>query len=181
MRPEAKTINKVNYDILGSLKKPGLPVIIYALPQEAEAIAYACKDEGITVAAFCDNEKRKSEKLYCGLEVVHTPNLPSRFPKARVIIAHQNLTDSSDQLMSLGYDEIYSPLELFKKFNVMKYEYKQAKVTKTYMATKIEVSKKNHELFFDDAKTFLRSLDLMITTKCSMNCESCANLMQYYK
>ena len=26
-----------------------------------------------------------------------------------------------------------------------------------------------------------RSLDVVITTKCSMNCESCANLMQYYK
>ena len=33
---------------------------------------------------------------------------------------------------------------------------------------------------FDESKTYLRSIDVMITTKCSMNCESCANLMQYY-
>ena len=181
MRPEAKTLHKVNYNILESLKKSGSPIIIYALPQEAEAVAYACKDEGIKVAAFCDNEKRKSGRLYCGLEVIHTPNLPERYPKARVIIAHQNLTDSSDQLIKLGYDDVYSPLELFKNFDVMKYDYNQAKVTKSYMATKIEISKKNHALFFDDSKTFLRSIDVMITTKCSMNCESCANLMQYYK
>ena len=100
-----------------------------------------------------------------------------KFPKARTIIAHQNLTDSSEQLSRLGYDDFYSPLELLKNFDVMKYNYK---VTQSYMATKIEVSKKNHELFFDNSKTFLRSLDIMITTKCSMNCESCANLMQYY-
>ena len=29
-------------------------------------------------------------------------------------------------------------------------------------------------------KTYVRSLDVVITTKCSMNCESCANLMPYY-
>lgn len=169
--------NVVKYDIINSLKKPGNPIIIYALPQEAEAIFYACKNEGINVSAFCDNEKRKSNKKYCDLDVIYTPELPQKFPKARVIIAHQNLTDSSEQLSSLGYDDIYSPLELLKNFDVMKHNYK---VTQSYMATKIEVSKKNHELFFDNSKTFLRSLDIMITTKCSMNCESCANLMQYY-
>ena len=26
----------------------------------------------------------------------------------------------------------------------------------------------------------VRSVDVVITTKCSMNCESCTNLMQYY-
>ena len=169
--------NIVKYDIINSLKKPGNPIIIYALPQEAEAISYACRNEGINVSAFCDNEKRKSNKKHCELDVIYTPDLPKKFPKARVIIAHQNLADSSEQLSSLGYDDVYSPLELLKNFDVMKHNYK---VTKSYMATKIEVSKKNHELFFDNSKTFLRSLDIMITTKCSMNCESCANLMQYY-
>ena len=35
-------------------------------------------------------------------------------------------------------------------------------------------------MYFDEDKTYLRSLDIMITTKCSMKCKSCANLMQYY-
>ena len=48
------------------------------------------------------------------------------------------------------------------------------------MASKISISKITHDLYFDDSKTYLRSVDVMITTKCSMNCESCANLMQYY-
>ena len=53
----------VSMNIINSLKKPGNPIIIYALPQEAEAIFYACKNEGVNVSAFCDNEKRKSNKV----------------------------------------------------------------------------------------------------------------------
>ena len=86
---ENNNSNIVKYNIINSLKKPGNPIIIYALPQEAEAIFYACKNEGVNVSAFCDNEKRKSNKKYCGLDVIYTPDLAQKFPKARVIIAHQ--------------------------------------------------------------------------------------------
>ena len=32
----------------------------------------------------------------------------------------------------------------------------------------------------DENKIYMRSIDLMITTRCSLKCESCSNLMQYY-
>jgi hypothetical protein len=64
------------------LKKTNDPIIIYALVDEAEAIANACKENGILVAAFCDNESRKTKKPYWNLEVIFTPDLPKRFPKA---------------------------------------------------------------------------------------------------
>jgi len=48
------------------------------------------------------------------------------------------------------------------------------------MKRKVAHSIKLNELYFDESKTYLRSLDVVITTKCSMNCESCCNLMQYY-
>ena len=44
-------------------KKTNDPIIIYALVDEAEAIANACKEHGITVTAFCDNESRKKKNL----------------------------------------------------------------------------------------------------------------------
>ena len=59
---ENEISHKVKYNIVDSLKKPGHPIIIYALPQEAEAIYYACKNEGINVVAFCDNEKENQIK-----------------------------------------------------------------------------------------------------------------------
>ena len=45
---------------------------------------------------------------------------------------------------------------------------------------KVFISMKSHEAYFDETLIHLRSLDIVITTKCSMKCEGCANLMQYY-
>ena len=166
-----------SYSSLKNLKKEGYPVIIVSVADEAEAVLNACFAEGIKVLAFCDNEKRKTQKLFCGLEVVHTPTLKKRFPEARLIVAYHNIKDCSRQLKELGYSQIYSSLELLKNYDVAKYNHR---VSPSYMANKIMVTKTSHELYFDDSKTYLRSIDVMITTKCSMNCESCANLMQYY-
>jgi len=168
---------KVKFNCIQSLKEAGAPVIIVTLPEEAEAIANACRDNDIAVAAFCDNETRKLQKSYCGLEVVHTPTLTKRFPKARLIIAYHNMQESVNQLSALGYDEFHSPLELLKNYDVSKHKHR---ISQSYMQNKISICIKSHELYLNEAKTYMRSLDVMITTKCSMKCASCANLMQYY-
>ena len=109
MEQQWNRLLNVKYNI-ESLKKTSNPNVIYSLTEEAEAIANACRETGITVTAFCDNEIRKTKKAHCGLEVVYTPDLPKRFPKANFIIAHHNLDDCAEQLSDLGYSESYSPL-----------------------------------------------------------------------
>ena len=89
---------KVKYNCLQSLREPGPPVIIVAAVLEAEAIVNACRNAGIVVSAFCDSVKKKSQDLFCGLEVIHTPTLPERFSKARFIIATQQIQDVVEQL-----------------------------------------------------------------------------------
>ncbi len=168
----------IRFDCIETLKSSDKPVIIYSLTEEAEAIANACKEKGIKVTAFCDNEIRKTKKTHCNHEVIYTPDLPNRFEDANFIIAHHTLGDCAEQLSDLGYKNFFSPLELFKTYQVDKYNHR---ASKSYMEKKIANAIKINELYFDDSKTYLRSLDVVITTKCSMNCESCANLMQYYK
>ena len=48
------------------------------------------------------------------------------------------------------------------------------------MNSRLVVCKKSHEFYFDEDKVYMRSLDVMITTKCSLKCKDCSNLMQYY-
>jgi organic radical activating enzyme len=48
------------------------------------------------------------------------------------------------------------------------------------MEKRLEVCKKTHKAYFDDSKTYMRSIDVMVTTKCSLKCNNCSNLMQYY-
>ena len=168
---------RIHYKNLESLKQSGDPVVIFKIVRETEAIANACRDMGILVVAFCDHEKRKTNENFCGLEVIHTSDLPKRFPKARIIISSQYVSDSMDQLSELGYNEFYSPLKLLENYDVNKHQHL---ISKTYMKTQILSFKKSHEAYFDENKTYMRSLDVMITTRCSLKCESCSNLMQYY-
>ena len=172
-----KTESKVKYNCEQQLKSKGSPVIIVAAVHEAEAVANACAEKNIIVSGICDSEKRKSEKPFNGLKVYHTPDLPKNFPQARFIIASQHVQECADQLIDLGYNEFYSPLELLKDYDVNKYKHR---ISSTYMRSRLDVCKKSHEYYFDDSKTYMRSLDVMITTKCSLKCRNCSNLMQYY-
>jgi len=55
----------IKLDCIEKLKFSKDPLIIYSLSEEAEAIAYACNDNGIKVTAFCDQEIRKTKKKHC--------------------------------------------------------------------------------------------------------------------
>ena len=159
------------------LKNSKVPIIIYSLTEEAEAIANACYEKGIKVTAFCDNEIRKTNKIKFNHKVIYTPDLPKHFPDANFIIGHHTLDDCAEQLSDLGYNNFYSPLNIFKNYQIDKYTHN---ISQSYMKKKIENAIKINELYFDTTKTYIRSIDIVITTKCSMKCESCANLMQYY-
>ena len=169
--------NRIEYKNLEKLKEPGSPVIIFKTVRESEAIVNACLEMGIIVSGFCDFEKRNTEKKFCGHEVIHMPDMPKYYPKAKIIIASQYVSDSIEHLTEFGYSEFYSPLKLLENYDVNKYDHL---ISRSYMQTQITSCLKAHQAYFDQKKIFMRSLDIMITTKCSMKCESCSNLMQYY-
>ena len=167
----------VKYNSIEFLKKTGDPIVIVAAVVETEAIIKACEEQKIKISGVCDSEKRKSEKPFAETKVFHTPSLPQYFPKARFIIASQHIQECAEQLIGLGYNEFYSGLELLKDFKVKKFNYR---VSKSFMESKLSVWKKTHDHYFNDNKIYMRSLDVMISTKCSLKCRNCSNLMQYY-
>ena len=142
------------------------------------AVLNSCKNHNIKVSAFCDSIKGKTGNLFCGLKIIHTPSLPDHFKKARFIIASQHIQDCIEQLTALGYDDFYSPLELLENY---KSEENKHLISNSYMEARLNVCKNSHRMFLDNEdKTYMRSLDVMITTRCGMKCEGCSNLMQYY-
>ena len=162
---------------INELKEASKPIIIVAAVREAEAIKYACDDFGIKVTAFCDTEKRKTFDKFCELDVIHTPQLKEKYSDAHFIIASQHIIDVADQLTGMGYNDFYSALELLEKFDLTKKKYL---ISQEYMKSRVSVYAKTHNMFFDENKVYMRSLDIMVTKKCSLKCENCSNLMQYY-
>ncbi len=171
-------INIQKNNCIELLKKDGPPIIVVAAVQESEAIINACSENGIKVKGVCDSFKEKTIDPFFGLNTFHTPELPKHFKDARFIIASQHVQECADQLTGLGYKSFFSPLSLIENYDVNKHKHS---VSSLYMRNRLDVCKKSHELYFDKNKTYMRSLDVMITTRCSLKCKNCSNLMQYYK
>ena len=64
----------------------------------------------------------------------------------------------------MGYTDFYSAIELLNDYDVYKNDYE---ISQPYMNTRLEIYKKSHEVYFDKDKTYMRSVDVMITTRCS--------------
>ena len=155
--------NKAKDTCIKALKKQGEPIIIVAAVGETEVIANACKENGIIVSVICDSIQGKSKVPFCGIEIVHTPSLPERFPKARFIIASQHIQDCIEQLISLGYSEFYSPLELLDIYDLEKNTHN---MSNPYLQARITVCRKSHEAYLgDEQKIYMRSVDLMILSQ----------------
>ena len=91
--------------------------------------------------------------------------MPKKFSKARFLIATQQISDVVDQLSGLGFNDFYSANELIEKFNLNNHNYA---ISNPLMKTRLDIYKKSHEVYFDKEKTYMRSVDVMITTRCSI-------------
>jgi organic radical activating enzyme len=84
------------------------------------------------------------------------PNIKKHFPKTKWIALGQYLSDQ--KAVNNTTNESNSFIE--------------------YTLKAVETCHKN---YLEENTSFLRSLDIVITEKCSLNCQDCSNLMQYYE
>ena len=52
--------------------------------------------------------------------------------------------------------------------------------TKDFVAYTMKAVKESHLSYFIEKGVFMRSIDILVTERCSMKCQDCSNLMQYY-
>lgn len=163
---------------VGSDGSNGVPVLIFGAGIAGEVLLRACIDSGISVNAFCDNNANKAGTLLCGLEVIHVAQLKDRYADAEFIIAAADIRDVVEQLGALGYSKWRSCVPLLKDFDVYSHQFsKPANFVEYAVGTAILC----HESYMTPDKLFLRSVDIIITERCSNRCRDCANLMQYYE
>ena len=51
---------------------------------------------------------------------------------------------------------------------------------KSYVEYSLKAVESCHKSYFSTKKLFLKSIDIIITERCSLKCKDCSNLMQYY-
>lgn len=163
---------------LDYLKRRGMPVIIFGAGIVGEAVLAACRDARIKIECFCDNNINKTKSKLCGLEVVYTPRLKDRYETAVFIISAADIKDVVGQLTAFGYSKWYSCGALLRDFDVAKLK---LSAPADFTAFAVDTAILCHDRFLTPDKLFLRSVDIIITERCSLRCRDCSNLMQYYE
>lgn len=163
--------------LLDVLRKIDAPIVICGAGVVGEVLLARCREEGIAVAAFCDSSEKVAGRQVAGLDVIFTPHLPASYPGAVVLISVAAIKDAVDKLHGLGFDTWYAGGLLLKDMDVaqgdggMPIDYGKFAVENCILC---------HDGYLHPGRLFLRSVDVIITERCSLKCRDCSNLMQYY-
>lgn len=165
-------------DIINEIKNKQMPVIICGAGIVGDVLLSICKKEGITVECFCDNSKKVAGSNFCGLEVIYAPNLKTKYKDAVFLISIVAIKDVVDFLRESGFSNWYAGGLLLKDLDISQ-GWLEASIDYTKFA--IENCILCHDGYLNSNKLFLRSIDILITERCSLRCKDCSNLMQYYE
>jgi organic radical activating enzyme len=134
--------------------------IIFGAGEVGKALYNKCKELNIKIKGFCDNDLSKKV-----LPVEYALKLQAEF-----LIATGDVKIAGEQLK--GKKILYEDtVNLLSGIDLTNYE----KYTQWCILNCIDANRNWDNPFF------LRSLDLIITERCSLKCKDCSNLMQYYK
>jgi hypothetical protein len=110
--------------------------------------------------------------------VYYTPDIGKEFPNAIYIISVMSIGDVVKCLTSQGISK-WTSAALY--LNDIDTEQTSPDFIVDEEKYQIESCVISHRAYLKTNHTFLRSIDIMITEKCSLKCRDCSNLMQYFK
>lgn len=170
-------MNRLKKDILREIGNSGLPVIICGAGIVGEVLLDICRREGIAVECFCDGSTKVAGTRFHDLEVIYTPQLKSRYQEALLLISAAAIKDVVDQLESQGFTRWIAGGQLLKDLDLSQ---TNSDSSLDYGKFALENCILCHDGYLEPDRLFLRSIDLIITERCSLRCRDCSNLMQYY-
>jgi hypothetical protein len=169
-------MNKI--EMLREIKNKRLPVVISGAGVVGKVLLSVCRQEGIPVDCFCDSSTKVARSDFCGMEVVYTPDLKRRHKDATILISVAAIGDVVELLQKSGFTNWYAGGLLLEDVDVAQRS-PGAEIDTLKFA--IENCVLCHRGFMDRDRLFLRSVDIIITERCSLRCKDCSNLMQYYR
>ena len=152
--------------------------IIYGTGSVGEAIFQECFKKNIPIECFCDDESGSTGKKLFGLEVLKLETIKEKYENIEFYIAIPTACSIIDKLKRNGFNKWKLANEILDNKNYINYSYE---VNKKIAIFEIEECLTLHKHYNKENKLLIRSLDLVITEKCSLKCSQCSNLMEHYK
>ena len=166
----------MKHEILSRLRNSEHPVILNGAGIVGETVLGILEKNGIAVAGVCDGSVKVSGTDFHGHAVIYTPELQAHFDEAIVVITSAAIKDVVDSIEAQGLTDWVAGGPLLEDIDVDQdgMEIDQHKFS-------IETCIICHRGYIEPDRAFIRSIDLIITERCSLKCKDCANLMQYYE
>ena len=184
----------VPFDVAGLthfVQKDSLEIIIFGADIAGKAVAQLLKKNGLEISCFIDNNKNKCSMEIDGKNVLHSSKLSQLDKTTVVLIASTYIADIISQLESCGFNN-WAPISfIVDHYHGSNYReiitgdlqrnHAGDEFTKDFVEFTIENMVNSQKKYLDETLLFIRSVDLILTEKCSLKCKDCSNLMQYYK
>lgn len=153
------------------------PIIVYGAGIFGEYTLRALQTYGLEPVCFCD--RAKDGKEYLGY-AVYDYKVIRKYERPMILLAAGALFNEIYQfLLQCGFTEIYS---------IYQFVFEDTQLSMDKLSLQGQDIRYYRELYQfglnyqkDSNKFYMFSLDWVITTRCSLRCRECSNLMQYYK
>lgn len=151
-------------------------IIIYGAGVFGEYAVRGLEQWNLTPLFICD--RAKSGKKYFNIDIVSPEKLIQHTNEIVLIAVGLQFHEVKNYLYEIGCTNCFSIYDFI--FEQCKFKYEQLSI----QGRDIYYYKKLYKFGMNDNgdnKIRLSSLDLVITQRCSLRCEGCSNLMQYYQ
>jgi organic radical activating enzyme len=172
----------IDYDIdllAGELRIGEAPLVLFGAGDLGKLTHHALRQRDVPITCFCDGNPAKQGRQCLGLDVLALERLATLPRDAHVFICGNYLRLISSLLSGMGFERIYDCSDLLVKAD---FSGSDLGMDPLLIVRKVEHHRreclKAREQEAD--VLILKYMDVVVTETCSMKCQDCSNLMQYY-
>jgi organic radical activating enzyme len=155
-------------------------IIIFGARLVGKSVFRSLQRMSRKVVCFCDDNINRCKSPIYGTPVIHTDSAFALFPDATVIISAADIVDVVKRVESVGWKNWEPAISYLENFNPSDYD-DWGGAHPEFVRYTIDTCLLCQTNGLEKDKIFLRSIDIVVTERCSMKCKECSNLMQYYK
>lgn len=191
---EYKHMEELNGVVHPDFTKYNNNLILYGAGINGALCAFALQERGVDFLCFCDSAPSKQNTSYLGYPVYSPQECKIKYPNAAILFDVYCPSKNLENLHAIGYTEIFFPASLFINLDCDK----AAKYISKHLGTgddgytfrdqidAMQVYEWIDEYmirgigYVNHQESISRSVNLELTSKCTLRCKNCLALKPYY-
>jgi organic radical activating enzyme len=167
-------------ELTQDIRRGDAPVVLFGAGDIGKLAHHALMQRGIRPALFCDNNRAKWGRRWRDVEIVSPGDLAAVDRRAWVFVCGNYLESVGRLLEGLGFANVVDCADLLERADFADADLGMNAV---FIARKVALHQYECRKARErrDEALVLKYLDVVVTERCSMKCQDCSNLMQYYE